>query len=138
MVSSLLLHVILRPIRRTSTDPPYYQHTLQYYYWYLSIRLFIVLYRIVSSLFTCRVDSFLVRAFLISTVSIHPSLNCVLPDLFLSLSILFFFFLLVLLLQPYLSIRLFNVSFLSRSFNIGNRNPCRANTPCWISIPIDV
>ena len=48
-----------------------------------------MLYRIVSSFFTCRIDPFLVRVLLHSTVSIHPSLNCVVPDLFLSLYMLF-------------------------------------------------
>ena len=58
---------------------------------YLSIRLSIVSNRIFSSLFACCSSR--------STVSIDPSCYCVVPDLFLSLCMLFF-------VRPYLSIHL--------------------------------
>jgi hypothetical protein len=52
---------------------------------YLSIHIFIVLYRIFPSIFMCRFDPFLVCVLLGSIVSICPSLNRVVPDLFVSL-----------------------------------------------------
>ena len=73
--------IIIIIITNPSTDPPHYQHTLQYYYWYLSIRLFIVSYRIFSS------------------ISLH-----VIPILFVFVFVFFF-------VQPYPSTRLFIVSY---------------------------
>ena len=58
---------------------------------YLSIGLFIISYRIFSSLFKFHCDLVRVRVLLRWTVSIHPSLHRVAPDLFVSLYILFLF-----------------------------------------------